>query len=265
MNRTLLLAIVALLSSPAWLRADVPSDYKGKPYHDEKYHEGPQSIPGCVECAYYDLGGEGVAYHAMSNKTGALDTKNHGGNELNLDPHHQRPQSSAYYWAFRKNDTLSTSYTKDFVDFTNKNLYQPKFNQLYIGWTADGEWANYTVNVKFPGTYKIFAVYSNKPNTIKFSINHKPAGEYKLPVDTGYYHHWNRAEVGEITFPEKGLQLLTFYFDAPDTPDKMPGNNFAYFEFFPESDVGMANDDKPAPATGATPAAAAEKSDAKAQ
>ena len=25
--------------------------------------EGPQQIPGRVECAYYDLGGEGVAYH----------------------------------------------------------------------------------------------------------------------------------------------------------------------------------------------------------
>ena len=211
-----------------------------------------------MECAYYDLGGEGVAYHSMNNKTNAPDTINHGANnELNLDPHHHRPQSNAYYWAFRKDDTISTSYTKDFVDFTGKNLYQPKFNQLYLGWTANGNWTNYTVNVKAVGKYKIFAVYSNKPNTIKFSINNKPAGEFKLPRDTGYYHHWNRAEIGEITFPEAGLQLLTFHYDAPETPDKMGGNNFAYFEFFPVADSGMSNDDKPAPAS-------AEKTDDKA-
>ena len=108
---------------------------------------------------------------------------------------------------FARTTGSPTSYTKDFVDFTDKNLYQPKFNQLYIGWTADGEWANYTVNVKTAGKYKIFAVYSHKPNTIKFSINNKPAGEYKLPVDTGYYHHWNRAEIGEITFPETGAAI----------------------------------------------------------
>ncbi len=243
MKKTILFATIALLPLTAWLRADVPSDYKGKPFEDEKYKDGAQSIPGTVECAYYDLGGEGVAYHANDpNPPHDTSKLNYGGNKLNLDPGHHRPQSNAYYWTFRKDDTISTSYTKDFVDFTTKNLYQPKFNQLYIGWTANGNWTNYTVNVKKAGKYKIFAVYSNRPNYIRFSINNKPAAVCKLPIDTGYYHHWNRAEIGEITFPEAGLQLLTFFFDAPDMPDKRGGNNFAYFEFFPESDAGMAND-----------------------
>src|ERR1039458_4900191 len=39
-------------------------------------HGGPQKIPGKVLCAYYDLGGEGVAYHDS-------DPKNHGSGELN--------------------------------------------------------------------------------------------------------------------------------------------------------------------------------------
>ncbi len=39
------------------------SQYKGVPYHDSRYQNGPQKIPGRVLCAYYDLGGEGVAYH----------------------------------------------------------------------------------------------------------------------------------------------------------------------------------------------------------
>ena len=154
---------------------------------------------------------------------------------------------------------MSTSYTKDFVDFTTKNLYQPKFNQIYLGWTANGDWTNYTVNVKAPGKYKIVAVYSNKPNTIKFSINNQPAAECKLPTDTGYYHHWNRAPIGEITFPGRaGLQLLTFFFDAPEVTDKLPGNNFAYFEFFLEKEIKDAPaGDKTAPAATATPAAPA--------
>ena len=36
-------------------------------------------------------------------------------------------------------------------------------------------------------------------------------------------HKWNKAEIGTITFPEAGLQLLTFHYNG--------GNNFAYFEF----------------------------------
>ena len=35
--------------------------YAGKPFEDSVYHRGPQHIPGRVMCAYYDLGGEGVA------------------------------------------------------------------------------------------------------------------------------------------------------------------------------------------------------------
>lgn len=40
------------------------SQYTGLPYHDARYSGGAQKIPGRVLCAYYDLGGEGVAYHA---------------------------------------------------------------------------------------------------------------------------------------------------------------------------------------------------------
>lgn len=271
MKKTILLAILALFPLACALRADLPADYKGKPYEDEKYKDGPQSIPGTVECAYYDLGGMDVAYHANDpNPPHGPSKKNYGGNDLNLKADHHRPQSNEYYWTFRKDDLMSTSYTKDFVDFTSKNLYQVKFNQLYLGWTANGNWANYTVNVKKAGKYKIVAVYSNRPNYIRFSINNKPAAVCKLPIDTGYYHHWNRAEIGEITFAEAGLQLLTFHFDAPDMPDGRGGNNFAYFEFFPVDDARMANDDQLAPKTAEESAAepvptpAPEKTDDKA-
>ena len=32
-----------------------PGDYKGTPYADIMYHGGPQTIPGKLQCEYYDL------------------------------------------------------------------------------------------------------------------------------------------------------------------------------------------------------------------
>src|SRR6202021_2113018 len=52
------------------------SQYKGLPYRDGHHQDGPQKIPGRVFCAYYDLGGEGLAYHDT-------DPRNHGSGELN--------------------------------------------------------------------------------------------------------------------------------------------------------------------------------------
>ena len=67
------LIILLTLTFALTANAAVPPDYKGKPFHNSTYEGGPQVIPGKVECAYYDLGGEGVAYHdtdATSNGNG---------------------------------------------------------------------------------------------------------------------------------------------------------------------------------------------------
>ena len=55
-------------------------------------------MPGQVLCAYYALGGEGVAYHDT-------DAKNHGSGELN-------PADGSYLNEFRSHDGVDTSYTK---------------------------------------------------------------------------------------------------------------------------------------------------------
>ncbi len=41
---------------------DFVRSYKGTPFEDSRYHGGAQAIPGRVQCAYYDSGGEGVTY-----------------------------------------------------------------------------------------------------------------------------------------------------------------------------------------------------------
>jgi energy-coupling factor transporter ATP-binding protein EcfA2 len=192
------------------------ADYRGKPFQDSVYKAGAQVIPGKLECAYYDLGGEGIAYHNG-------DAINHGSGELNLKPEHQRPEASPYLWTFREKEGVDISYTKDFADLNRQNLSAPDVNQLYIGWTKDGEWCNYTVNVKAAGTYRITALYANAANKLSFSINNKTVCDCKCPIRTAGMHHWNKALIGTITFPKKGLQLLTFHYNA--------GSNFAYFEF----------------------------------
>src|ERR1700727_370724 len=77
---------------------DFLKSYKGIPFHDSKYNGGAQKIPGKVMCAYYDLGGEGVAYHDT-------DAKNNGSGALN-------PANGTYLNEFRMNEGVDTSYTK---------------------------------------------------------------------------------------------------------------------------------------------------------
>jgi hypothetical protein len=219
MSKTLIVAAGVLgLSFGPGGDAPFPRDYRGRAYEDATYTAGPQTIPGKVQCAYFDLGGEGVAYHDE-------DPVNHGSGELNLQAKHQRPHATPYIWQFREKEGVDLSYVKDFADLNHPNLVTPDENQLYIGWAKDGEWCNYTVKVKAAGTYKIIALYGNAANTVKFSINNVPAAVCKLPVATGSMHKWNKAEIGTITFTEAGMHLLTFHYNA--------GNNFAYFEFVP--------------------------------
>lgn len=198
--------------------AALPPDYQGQPFADTVHKMGPPNIPGLVQCAQYDLGGEGVAYHDT-------DAINNGSGKLNLEPGHQRVHASEYVWRFRKDEGVDLSFVKDWADLNHTNLVSPHLNQLYVGWTENGEWCNYTVNVLRPGTYRIRCLYAFQPNAVTFDLNGKPAAVCRLPAATTSYHHWNLADIGTLRFPEAGLHLLTFHYGK--------GNNFAYFEFIP--------------------------------
>jgi hypothetical protein len=204
----------------------MPPGYKGKPFHDQFHKSGPPSIPGTLQCALYDLGGEGVAYHD-SDQVNQGSKLNHtefmSGGPNGVLTKHCRPGTPEYTCFFREREAVDISYTKDFADFNHPNLFDPPKQQLYLGWEEEGEWTNYTVRVKKAGTYTITALYGNADNTIRFDIDGKPASECKLPVNTGSPHQWNKAEIGKITFEKTGLQLLTLHTGK--------GNNLAYFEF----------------------------------
>jgi hypothetical protein len=207
------LMLVMTASTPF---AQVPKEYKGKPFKDAEYAKGAQLIPGRLELAYYDLGGEGVAYHDT-------DPINNGSGKLNREPDHQRPGVPEYLVHFRANEGVDISFTKDFADFNHLNKVDPKVNQLYIGWQDDGEWTNYTVDVKVPGLYKIITVYGFQDNKSSLWVNNKKAVDLVLPENTGDFHRWTQATVGEVTFPIAGANLLTLHYNK--------GSNLAYLDF----------------------------------
>jgi hypothetical protein len=210
---SLYLSILFLTIQPAV--AQIPKDYKGLPFSDSLYKAGPQLIPGRVELAYYDLGGEGIAYHDS--------TDINEGAALNHTSGHHRPGVPAYIAFFRENEAVDISYTKDRADYNHVNKVDPKVNQLYLGWQSDGEWTNYTVNVMKAGKYRIITVYGFRDNKSELWLNGKKAASLLLPENTGNFHYWTQATIGEIVFPNAGLNLLTLKYNR--------GSNLAYLDF----------------------------------
>ena len=226
-----LAAAISIITAGLSGIAAVPADYKGKPFSDEFHKAGPARIPGIVQCALYDRGGEGVAYHDTT-------AENEGSDRLNRQTtpyNHQRAHASDYIWHFRANEGVDVSYVKDWADINHTNAVSPPINQFYIGWTSDNEWVNYTVNVMDPGTYAVKCLYSyvekevrRDPNgrplaEISFDLNGQPAAVCQLPRGTQGWHYWDYGPIATITFPEAGPQLLTFHYRR--------GNNWAFWVF----------------------------------
>jgi hypothetical protein len=210
----------AALGAP---KANFPKHYKGTPYHDARHQGGPQKIPGRVECAYYDRGGEGVAYHDA-------DSKNNGSGALN-------PADGTYLNQFRMDEGVDISYTKfhDQIDNSPYDLVLPPENQLYVGWTEPGEWFNITVQVDRAGVYAPDLLYtSNRGGTISLDVNGKDAtGPLTIsstfnaadPIAWRQWHHWNLAPaLMKVRLPS-GKSVLTVHILTE-------GNmNLAYFDF----------------------------------
>jgi hypothetical protein len=230
-NNSVRLTLLILPFLFSLTNARLPENYKGKPFVDNLFNEdGPQVIPGKLETGYYDIGGEGVAYHEDDNKN--------EGYLLNNQHHEDKPIDRICY--FRKDESVDISYAKTQWDFgknrINHSYCLPPNKQLYPGWAHPGEWINYTVYIRTAGTYKIRCLYSIKDCNSSFVINKDStnAVKFKLPRDVtkdfpGFiypYHQWAKDSVGRITFTDTGLTLLTLKIGSPEV-----GTNHGYFEF----------------------------------
>ena len=185
------LAAAALLCAA---KAGFLESYKGTLFHDSRYPGGPQKIPGKVMCAYYDFGGEGVAYHDS-------DMQNSGSGMLN-------PADGSYLNEFRKSEGVDISYTKfretgEPIDNNPYNKVVPPKELLYVGWTVPGEWFNMTVETDHASLYAADLLYtSNRGGMISVDVNGEPAtGPLPIvstadpadPVAWRQWHHWNIA------------------------------------------------------------------------
>jgi Carbohydrate binding module (family 6) len=210
------------------VRSPYLEQYKGKPFQDSHYTTAPQQIPGRVECAAYDTGGEGVAYHDS-------DAVNHGSGELN-------PADGSYLNEFRMHDGVDVSYTKfptavgkDAIDNNHYEAVTPPKDELYVGWTEPGEWFNVTIDVAKAGKYKAALLYtSNRGGSISLDVNGQDAtGPVTIPTTYNdaepiawrQWHHWNiLRDAVELDLPA-GRNVLTVHIVTS-------GNmNLAYFDF----------------------------------
>jgi len=221
----LCLTAASVLAASAFSQS-LMGQYKGVPYHDGRYQAGPQKIPGRVLCAFYDLGGEGVAYHDT-------DPVNHGSGELN-------PADGTYLNEFRMHEGVDTSYTKfdrkpTQIDDNPFDKVAPPRELLYVGWTEPGEWINITVDVAHAGDYAADFLYtSNRGGTISVDVNGQDAtGPLQItstkdpadPVAWRQWHHWNLASQLFKVRLSKGKNILTVHIVTN-------GNmNLAYFDF----------------------------------
>jgi hypothetical protein len=201
--------------------------YKGKPYQDSHYKTAPQRIPGRVDCAAYDLGGEGVAYHDS-------DAANHGSGELNAI-------DGTYLNEFRMHEGVDISYTKfpsvgkDRIDNSPYNVVMPPKGQLYVGWTKPDEWFNITIDVSKAGKYRADLLYtSNRGGSISLDVNgHDATGPLTIPTTYNraepiawrQWHHWNILRNTAMFRLSAGRNVLTVHIL---TGGQM---NLAYFDF----------------------------------
>jgi hypothetical protein len=192
-----------------WTSCGSYNDHTGKPYRDSQY-SGLQQIPGRLQCEYFDAGGEGIAYHDD-------DSVNSGSGALN-------PDNGSYLNEFRINEAVDISYTKfrePLIDNSPYNFVEPEKDQLYVGWTAPGEWLKYTVDVKESGLYKLGVMYTANQNAqISLSVNDN---DLTGPIDISstfvgedtiawrQWHHWNYLDgIAEIQL-NKGIQVITLH------------------------------------------------------
>jgi hypothetical protein len=141
------------------------------------YGGTPAAVPGTVYAANYDAGGQGVAYN-VSSVNGSADSY--------------------------RSDGVNLEDTSDTVDNTGAGAYD-------LGWTATGQWFNYTVDVATAGTYTVsLRLASPSGQTDAFHIASSAgtnlSGDVNAP-DTGGWQDW--ATVTANVTLAAGAQTLT--------------------------------------------------------
>jgi hypothetical protein len=160
-------------------------------------HHVPGSVPACD----YDLGRNGKAYMDVDNADYHVTTGTY------------TAWNSGYTY---RNDgvDISTSYDSEISSIVN-----------YIGWTADNEWLQYTVDVDSTSTYAVKFRYAspNAESKIRLMVNGADiSGPLSLPA-TGSYTLWASLTINDVVL-YKGRQKIKVFYEKG-------GANFGYLVF----------------------------------
>jgi len=185
--------VEVVLNAPtptAWWSIEYFDVYSGG---EAPYGGTAAAVPGTIQAANYDTGGQGVAYN-VSSANGSANSYRSDGIDL---------ETTA--------DTQDTSAPGGAYD---------------LGWTTPGQWFNYTVNVATAGTYTVsFRVASPYGITDALHIDNAAganlSGSVAVP-NTGGYETWTTV-TATVTLPA-GEQTLTVDQDSN-------GWNFHYMTF----------------------------------
>ncbi|HYC83621.1 MAG TPA: glycosyl hydrolase family 18 protein [Chryseosolibacter sp.] len=148
----------------------------GNPQTQSPYGGTVRTIPGTIEAEHYDVGGEGVAYHDLTN-----------GNSGNV-------------------------FRTDHVDIEGTSDSGAGYN---VGWVQAGEWLEYTVNVTAAGTYslqlRVAAISSGKSLHVEMNgVN--ISGAVSVP-NTGAWQNWQTVTVNTSSLTT-GQKVMRIYMDT---------------------------------------------------
>ncbi|BCM91869.1 hypothetical protein IAD21_03746 [Abditibacteriota bacterium] len=186
-------AALLLLLVGASLAGAAPTANESAKYTGLSYKGKPALIPGTIQAEEYDIAPEaanGITFNYNNPATkGPLRTS---GDSIGL---------------------------ARFGDGHVTIEGQPEASdQVYLGWTHEGEWLKYTVHVDDSGLYSIGGHFSaaNKDSALSFTFSPTlTTGPITIPTTAGYqpkvevYHVWEtRDALTEINLP-KGDYVLT--------------------------------------------------------
>ena len=202
MKERRLIAIIVGLALVHSISAAQQIDIKSKPWKGER-----QSIPGKITAAFYDEGGEGVAFHNPA-------AKNNGSEGIGL------ARDGKY--------EVGISVTKPGIDKFLDGTALP-YDKYYVGWIVPDEWLNYSVDVKTAGKYQINMLSSVARDSTEISLSVDGAEKTGTIIleTTGHVHTWRTfTNIAELEL-EEGPHVLTMKFVRTGFM------NVQYLEFVP--------------------------------
>jgi hypothetical protein len=195
-------APAASAATPAGSTAASPAGYTGKPFGGKA-----RQIPGIIQAEDYDVAAD---------------------NKEDVTFHYKGGAKKSDYRA----DSIGIA--KFGGGHVSTKGVPEKPDQVYLGWTQDGEWMKYTVHVAEAGTYRFGGKFAAASKNGKISVAFTPAlkiGPVAIPTTDGFqpgvevYHVWLVSDnLGEVTLPAGDYVMQV-------TLEVTGGSNMDYFTF----------------------------------